>query len=128
MCNGGCWDSTCVIDCVGSSACVGGALACPSGWNCRVDCDGDQACRDASVACAQHACEVECAGTLGCWNLTTTCGAGVCAVHCTDGGGVCEGLALVCGPNDGQVVCDSPQGETLTTFAGSQCGCTATGC
>ena len=40
--HGGCSADTCVVACTGPDACLGGAIACPAGWNCEIDCAGSQ--------------------------------------------------------------------------------------
>lgn len=107
-CTGGCPTAgSCLIDCSGTSACIGTAIICPDGFDCVLNCIGSDACRFALVQCpADQGCTVECSGNQACESMEVECAwLGTCDLSCGTETDVCGGTALGCGHNACSAVC-----------------------
>jgi hypothetical protein len=109
---------TCTIDCTLTSACVSGAVTCPSGYACDIRCKPDGSCRNGVNCQLATSCTIDCAGTNACRSVQ--CGAGPCDVQCT-GASSCRGVS--CGASCAcDVVCTGNQS------CSDVIQCTSTGC
>jgi hypothetical protein len=123
VCTGGCVNggTTCVIDCLGVNACLGGNVNCPGGFDCRVRC-GPSGCKNATINCpTTTSCEVTCEATQACASATIQCGNGTCDLSCASVGGPCMGTNLNCGQNACSATCTGTSHPV--TNCGNACSC-----
>ncbi|MEZ4439639.1 MAG: hypothetical protein R3B72_11155 [Polyangiaceae bacterium] len=125
ICNGGCADDTCLINCETANAC--GDVTCPDGFNCQVDCMVSNACRMGTITCppGNLSCEVTCtAADNACRALTIQCAStGSCAVSCGDNV-ACNDVTLGCGTGACTATCDSmAAGKPTVLSCGGSCNC-----
>jgi hypothetical protein len=110
-----CTGTICVVDCSGSR-CTGGIdVTCPAGWTCQIDCVGSTACELGVVACSGESCVINCIGTDACDVGGARCSAPVCDITCS-GSGACEEGGACCNGGDCGAQCTSVNGGNCSCF------------
>jgi len=117
VCNGGCADGICTVDCSGTvnNPCPGSTIVCPEGFDCDVMCGTTPGCAGATILCPDtYDCNVLCAGEDTCAAVTVECSAtGMCYLACSEAPGVCQGAHMTCGHNSCVAGC---LGDTFPTM------------
>lgn len=123
-CTGGCpVAGYCVIDCSGTSACVGSYIECPAGFDCNVQCIGDQSCRYSVIACPEdQICDVDCIGSQACELTEMECSwLGACELSCGSEADACASTQLGCGHNSCLASCAGASHPLVE--CGGSCDC-----
>ena len=123
VCNGGCADGVCVIECT-LNDCLGETISCPDGYACEVVCTEYGACTSATIDCPDtYSCTVTCLEDWSCNNTTINCSDdGVCDLECGAMG--CVGTQLNCGYDACSATCGGICLAEPTVACGSSCECT----
>lgn len=123
VCNGGCSNAVCTINCVGQDACKDQARVCPAGFACSIVCNGQAACRNSPLTCPGYfACSLACDGQDSCNNADLSCSkSGVCSIACSSSNNVCKNAVQTCGDNECTATCAGA--SKPSTNCGSSCDC-----
>ena len=119
ICNGGCTDNICSIDCSEPYAGCGNSLIiCPPGYACEVLCGGVNSCEGSTINCPyDYACDVVCIGANACKDAVINCSeTGTCDLTCNIEIDVCTNAYQNCGFNQCSATC---WGSSLPT---TNCG------
>jgi len=123
MCNGGCDDGVCIVQCHGEDTCKSHAIDCPSAMDCRLDCLGKQACEKADLRCPPLGlCQLDCEGEKSCKDAKVQAKDGPVDVDCVDD--ACDRVDVKCGTNRCRATC-GPGAKKPKLSCGEACACEA---
>lgn len=121
------WGQTCVKMCTETMPCSG-TFDCPDNYACAIDCIGTLACDGLRLECPteDYHCDAICDGSGACHNVEMECPVGTCHMQCLDHDGVCMGATVTCLERDCSAGC--AQGREGPDMDCGATPCVCSGC
>lgn len=124
VCNGGCEEGECLIECRDDAPCRAQSIACPAEFLCDLDCAGDGVCEGTVLTCpSDFPCSLTCEGANACLSAELRCGFSECSIECGADPTACAATAVGCGVGPCIAECSSAVGPALERCEDS-CACT----
>lgn len=126
VCNGGCEEGECLIECRDDAPCQDQSIACPSELMCDLDCSGEGVCEGTVLTCpSDFPCSMTCEGAGACLGAEMACGFSECAIECGADESACAATEVRCA--DGPCIAECASNVT-PTLDGCEEACSCSEC